>query len=186
MNFFKNRGVAAAISALLMIVSLLIGVHKSAQGASDKIENLFYQGTNSTGSDNTVAIYDQLERRADAALGIATIADNYDGLSDASQEVRQNRQELISCQSISDLFVINQALERSTQQLVELCNAQQLNERDKSGLETYLQRFEGAQTLIEQNSYNEKVSEFKSDVLNKFPLSALKAIAGVKAPEMFS
>ena len=186
MKFLKNRGAAAAISIVLMVVSLFIGVHKSAQNASDKIEKLFYDGTNSAGSENTVSIYDQLTKRADAALGIVTIASNYDSVSEAAEEVRNARNSLLDAESISDMFVKNQSLERSTQQLVTLYRQLELDERDSDGLDKYCQRFDGAQTLIEQNTYNDKVTEFNKSVLNAFPLSVLKGIAGVEAPEKFS
>ena len=186
MKFLKKRSVALVIAVIVMAATLLIGVHKSATSAINKIEDLFYKGTNSVGSDNTVAIYDQLEKRAQASLGIVTIASNYDTLTQYAQEVKNNRNALLECDSISKMFILNQELEKSTQKFISMCQQTQLSQRDSEGIETYSQQFNGAQTLIEQNSYNEKVSEFNETVLNKFPLSMLKLIVGVDAPEKFS
>ena len=186
MTILKNRKFALLLSIVLMAVVLLLAVHVSGSRAARKVEALFYSGTNSAGSTNTVAIDDQLSVRADAAMGMVSVAVNYPELEQSAQTLRQARNDLLDASTIGEKYTANEALTSAAQKLTDEARSAGLSQRDADGFDGYVQRLSGAQTVIEQNTYNEKVQQFTDKVLDKFPLSVLKGIASVKSPEEFA
>lgn len=185
MALLKNRKFAFPVCIVLMLAVLLIAVHVSGGRAAKKVETLFYEGTNSAGSTNTVAIDDQLTVRADAATGLITVAANYPLLSDDAQALREAKNALLDAKTIPEKYNANEALTAAAETLIAHAASAGLSDRDREGFDGYVQRLQGAQGVIDQNTYNEKVVEFNNGVLNKFPLSILKGITGVKAPAFF-
>ncbi|HIT29210.1 MAG TPA: hypothetical protein IAC26_00035, partial [Candidatus Scatomorpha stercoravium] len=53
-------------------------------------------------------------------------------------------------------------------------------------VDEYETAYNGAQKMIEENSYNSEVLEFMRSTYNKFPTRELAEFAGVNPPETFN
>ena len=185
LKILKNQPAAWALSVIVMIAALLFGVRLSGTRQAKQVEALFYEGTNSVGSTNTVAIAELLDERADNAIGLLTLCDAHPELELYSRALDEARAELMNADSIPAAYAANCALTEAADALEQAAQSAGLSERERQGFALYLNGLRGAQTVIEQNSYNEKVLAFDRDVLGAFPMRLLRDAAGIRAPELF-
>ncbi len=186
MKLLKKRWFALLLAVIVCAASLLLAVRVSGDRMSRKIEALFYDGTNSAGSDNAVAIDGQLYWRSLALDGMLSICEHYPELDEAVEYARQARETFLEAVTIGDKYGADVLMERRGQSLIAMAEHADLSQRDREGMELYAGRFNGAHAVIEQNTYNEKVMEFYKKVLDVFPMSILRKLAGVKGPEFFA
>lgn len=190
MEIFKNRKIAAIITAIIIIVSIFIGAQRSLGRLSDKVSDMFYKGVYIEDDDYTSAsIYSALSNRVDYSLGLATIAANYDELSKETEALLAARNSLIDAQdsgNISAMYDANSALETAFITLwAKFTDTADISESDNSDAEDYVDSLSGAQSSIEGNKYNDELSELENDVLKAFPANLLMNIVSVELPEHF-
>lgn len=184
MTNLKKRSSAVIIAVIVVILGTLFGVHRSVNSETAKIEALFYKGVYLKDEKYTQSSIDaQLKKRADAALGLLTVAKNYTFLTDLAQELREARELLLDADTISEKYLANAKLESSYKQMFEalIVHADDV----PASVESYVSTLRGAEGVIENSDYNKMVSEFRNSTLGAFPVNILKNLAFVKYPEYF-
>jgi len=186
MKVLKNDKYARLITIAVVIMATIFGVHKSVNKEARKIEAQFYSGVYVEDEKYTQpSIAAQLERRTNTALGIVTVAGNYDEAAGAAKELDEKRIQLMEAESITDKYLANTELQKSYEQIRELLAGSSLSPRDEEGLNTYYSTMDGAQGIISNSYYNLTVSRFTNGILGAFPVNILKYISFVRYPEYF-
>lgn len=132
------------------------------------------------------SIYSRLEEKLDAANGLWTVLEGVD--SGAAQTLSDARSGLLTAyesRDIAAMYDANTELDKAYADAVKALDGAELDENTQSALYDYTTNYEGAQKMIEQNSYNSSVLEFMRSTFNKFPASELADFAGVEPPVSF-
>lgn len=186
MSILKKRSTAVVITILVIIIATLFGVHRSVGKQADKIEAQFYEGVYLKDEGYYQAsIAGQLEVRESAALGLVSLASNYDSLSSETKSLRNARNELIEAESIEEKYLANEKLQKAYTALYDAFVAEDISAREISGAEDYAYLMDAAQQLIKSSDYNSTVAEFINSDLRAFPVNILKHIAFCDYPEYF-
>lgn len=132
------------------------------------------------------SIYSRLEEKLDAANGLWTVLEGVD--SGAAQTLSDARSGLLTAyesRDIAAMYDANTELDKAYADAVKALDGAELDVNTQSALDDYTTNYEGAQKMIEQNSYNSSVLEFMRSTFNKFPASELADFAGVEPPVSF-
>ena len=108
--------------------------------------------------------------------------------ANAAQSLSDARSGLLTAyesRDISAMYDANSELDKVYADAVNALDGAELDESMQNALDSYTTNYEGAQKMIEQNSYNSSVLEFMRSVYNKFPASRLADFAGVEPPVSF-
>jgi len=187
MEFFKTRKAASAVLAAVILVFTLVGMHLSLARLSKKTTAMFYDGVYLKSEGYTSAsIETHLEKRLDASLGLVTVAANYPALAAETDALRTARSALSSAGTISAKYAANTQLETAWKTLWSAMDGAGLSDSDKSNAADYAKTLNSAQNAIAANQYNSKVSEYETDVLGRFPVSAVKGLVAPVPPEYFA
>ena len=132
------------------------------------------------------SIYSRLQEKLDAANGLWTVLEGVD--TSAAQELSDARSSLLTAyesRDIAAMYDANSELDKAYSNAVKALDGAELDENTQSALDDYTTNYEGAQKMIEQNSYNSSVLEFMRSTFNKFPTSELASFTGVEPPVSF-
>ena len=186
MKKLKNRKIAIIISVAVIIISVLIGVNKSVYAKIKELNDSFENGVYISSEDYTQpGIGRQLAQRADAALGLVTLAADFEDMSEEQSDLRSAREALMSAGTIREKFICNEALEEAYKHIVLAFSYETLDENQQKAYDSYTNTMDGAQALIASSSYNRTVGEFESEVLDAFPVNILHFEFITGAPEYF-
>jgi len=108
--------------------------------------------------------------------------------ADAAQSLSDARSGLLTAyesRDISAMYDANSELDKVYADAVKSLDGAELGESMQNALDSYTTNYEGAQKMIEQNSYNSSVLEFMRSTFNKFPTSELASFTGVEPPVSF-
>lgn len=132
------------------------------------------------------SIYSRLQEKLDVANGLWTVLEGVD--TGAAQELSDARSGLLTAyesRDIAAMYDANSELDKAYSDAVKALDGAELDENTQSALDDYTTNYEGAQKMIEQNSYNSSVLEFMRSTFNKFPTSELASFTGVEPPVSF-
>lgn len=132
------------------------------------------------------SIYSRLEEKLDTANGLWTVLEGVD--TNAAQSLSDARSGLLTAyesRDIAAMYDANTELDKAYSDAVKALDGAELDENTQSALDDYTTNYEGAQKMIEQNSYNSSVLEFMRSTFNKFPASELADFAGIEPPVSF-
>lgn len=185
MNFFKKRWVAIVIAVCTVWGSLMLSTDIKFGAECQKITDGFYDGVEYNGYKHP-SIASHLRNIAGYADGIVTIANRYeldsDELSSANEDLKLGLSYSKGDESYI-YFCYDELLGELRVIEAELYD-KELSERDKSGLDQYVDGIAGAQSAIDEAGYNESVSEFMRK--NGRGLAyELAMLADVDLPEYF-
>lgn len=184
MTSLKNRSSAVLVAVVVIILGTLYGVHRSVGSETSKIEAQFYSGVYLKDEKYTQPSIDaQLNKRADAALGLLSVGNKYVFASEIAESLRAARQELLDADSIMGKYNANLELEKAWKQLYETLTAHA--DDLPAAVDSYVTTLGGAQSVIDKSAYNQSVAEFRNGALGAFPVNILKNLAFVKYPEYF-
>jgi hypothetical protein len=184
MSNLKKRSTAILIAVIVIIFGTLFGVHRSVNKETANIEARFHDGVYLKDEKYTQpSIQSQLDKRADAALGLLSVANKYVFLQEMTQQLREAREELLDAGSIIGKNAANEKLENAWKQVYETLTAH--GDDVPASVEGYISTLKGAQSVIEKSSYNENVRDFRNGTLTAFPVNILKNLAFVDYPEYF-
>lgn len=187
MNFFKNRKIAAAITALIIPLSLIFGINRSLRRVAGGIDAMFYDGIYVAADNYTAPSIDALlDNQIDAAMGLITVAAGQDAFSQETEMFRQARQALLRAQTIPQKYLANQSLISALNALYPaLLDAEGLTEEQAADADYYASAITNAQNVINANLYNEKVAEYYDRTLTTFPVGILRFLIFVDGPVAF-
>lgn len=184
MSCLSKRSTAVLIAAVVIIFGTLLGVFLSLSRETAKIEAQFYNGVYLKKEKYVQAsIQSQLDKRADAALGLLSVANKYVFLDDMAQKLREVREELLNADTIAAKYEANVKLENAWKQVYESLVAHA--DDVPPAVESYVLTLRGAQGVIEKSDYNRLVAEFRDRTLSAFPLNILKNLVFAKYPGYF-
>ena len=182
MSFFKKPAGAVIVSVILCAAILVMNTQSMLGEEIDAVEDGFYENV-----DGQRSIYSRLQEKLSASNGIWTIVYRYN--QGVANELADAREYLIwACDdaSISSMKYANDDLNEQFSCAVNELEAHELTEEERELAEEYVTAFNGAQKMIDENSYNSEVLEFMRGTYNKFPTRELAEFAGVYPPETFS
>lgn len=191
MKFLKKRSVAIIITVVVIILSTVFGVHRSLGHEARAVADQFSGGVYDTAQGYTrPSIRGQLDKRKDASLGLITIANNYEGVSDRADTLRVVRNRLVDALheeklNPSELYTINSGLQTAFDNLYKALESCDLDDKDRIDIEAYSSTFSGAASVIEKSGYNDTVREFNNSTLGVFPTNLLWRIAFIEKPQLF-
>ena len=84
------------------------------------------------------------------------------------------------------MYYANDDLTAELNQALRTLDTYELTEDEQADLDSYVEAFNGAQKMIDENSYNSQVLDFVRSTYNKFPTKDLAEFAGVYPPDTFS
>lgn len=182
MGFLRSKFGAVVLTALVVAGSTLLNTKVKLGAAVDEVEDLFF-----TDREGEKSIYSRLEEKLSAANGYASVLASYN--SEAAEALYDERDYLLwACEDddISYMASCSADLDRAFDEAERVLAGCELSESDAADAEYYAEIYDGAQKMIEENSYNSGVTAFNRSVYDTFPAEYLADLAGVDAPERFS
>ena len=182
MNFFKKPVVAIILAVILCSSILMVNTQAKLGNEIDAVEDAFF-----TNVEGQPSIYTRLLEKLQAVNGVWTILNRYD--SEAAQSLADEQDYLQwACEStsINSMYYANEDLNAEFSSALRTLEGYELTEDEQADLDSYVETYNGAQKMIEENSYNSSVTSFNRSVYDTFPTEILAAFAGVNAPERFS
>ena len=184
MTFFKNRKTAILIAVVIAVLSTLLGAGRGLNRLTNKIEAMFYDGVYMESDRYTQpGIAPQLDRYADATIGLATIMISYSDLRDGAEDILTLRRDLIDAESISDKSLAFWMLSRYVYNLIQAASEYELSQRDREAVSQYASTIEGAEEFIRNAAYNEEAARLWSE--RSFISRLLTPLIPVREPESF-
>ncbi len=177
----KHPITALLIAVLACGFALVMNTQSMLGEKVQAVEDGFY-----TSVAGERSIYSRLQEKLDAANGLWTVLEGVD--TSAAQELSDARSSLLTAyesRDIAAMYDANSELDKAYSNAVKALDGAELDENTQSALDDYTTNYEGAQKMIEQNSYNSSVLEFMRSTFNKFPTSELASFTGVEPPVSF-
>lgn len=180
--FLENRTLAVILTVVAILLSLVIGSHRSVAAQGREVVEKFSTGIQYSG----YSINSDLEDRMDYAQQLAKIAQRYD-LSDQANAVSDAVGTLYTAGHGHACYLANRELTDAVELLNgALVNADLSNQDEQYRLETYRNFVSSNDTISREAAlYNELVYEFNDEILGSFPTGTLAKLTGVDELEAF-
>jgi len=164
MNILKNRTIAIALAAFIVLGSTAATVSSKLNKACNDVTKTFYDGVNHSGYLHK-SISSQLNQILVSADGLVTLASSYGiNTSDVTAASRNLKSALSEyTDDIDDIYELYSDLLSAENSLMYNMQGQTLSERDSDGFEQYKGILSGANNVIDDAGYNELVREFYDD-----------------------
>lgn len=180
-ELLKNRTVAVGITIVVVILSTLLGSHRSMAAMAYPIERYFIEGSEG------YSIQRDLDTRVGLAKNLLIIAERNLGEYDlAVAELESAIQEMEQAKTVKEKAVANQQLTAATDRMnlvLEECVLSNTDERYRIQIRTDLASYN---QTISHDRYNELATAYNDEVLGKFPANVLKLVNGVSELETFN
>ena len=171
MTFLKKQSTAICITVMVAIVFSFIGCSLSLTKQGNKIEEMFTVGVyRDTESYVQPSIQSQLDKSADAALGMITILNHYPQLKLEANCLTEARRDLLDAEEIDWKYVNYTHFYKSAKIIIDLLDSGSvvtdgetvvtLTEDDYEAFKSYAGTITGANGVIEKSDYNKKVTEY--------------------------
>jgi|GEM_PF-1498818 len=187
MTIFRSRWFAIFLTVVVIIGATLVGVGRSLNGLARDIEAMFYDGVFLDDQGFTQPSIDSLlNHRANTALVLGTMLEGIAELAEDADTLLTLRRDLLSANSLDGKFVANENMQRvfiDISSTISENNGLSLSERDYSDFQQLASNFNGAQTAIMNNRYNQMVTSFMDDA--SFFAHLLRPFVFVNPPEYF-
>lgn len=177
----KNPITAILIAILACGFALVMNTQMMLGEKVQEIEDSFF-----TSVSGQRSIYSRLNEKLEASNGLWSVLESVD--ADAAQDLSDSRSSLLTAyesRDISAMYDANAELDKAFAEAEKALDGAQIDENLQSAVDDYVTTFEGAQKMIEQNSYNSDVLAFMRSTFNKFPALQLADFAGVEPPVSF-
>ncbi len=182
MDFFKKPVVAVILAVILCSGILAFNTRAKLGVEVAAVEDGFFEDI-----DGQRSIYSRLQEKLSASNGVWTVLVKYD--DEAADELYYDRDYLVwACEEadISSMKYANEDLDKSFAKAVGILDGLELADDERRLVNDYETAYNGAQKMIEENSYNSEVLDFIRGTYNKFPTRELAEFAEVNPPETFS
>ena len=181
-NFLENRSLAIVLTVVAILLSLVIGSHRSVAAQGREVVEKFSTGIQYSG----YSINSDLEDRMDYAQQLAKIAQRYD-LSDQAKAVSDAVSTLYTAGHGHACYVANRELTDAVELLNGVLTEAGLSTQDEQyRLEAY-RNFVSCNDTISREAalYNRLVYTFNEEILDAFPTGTLAKLTGVDELEAF-
>jgi len=189
MKLLKNRKFAILITVAVAVIATMFGVYRTSARNTREIEAMFFSGVYLKDEKYTeAAINAHLNNCANAALGLATIMENYPEYADRSKALDTARGKLISAGSIADKsFAYAEMWTRFTELSSAVTSAPGFSDmpaRDAGAVNEYTKTFNSANWAMVNSRYNNEVFEYLDS--RSALMRAIGVITPTKTPDYFT
>ena len=170
MNGLKDYKIAAAITAVVVLLSMFLGVFRSVSKEARKVEKMFYEGVDGSG----YGIEGDLQDRLDCAEIILKLAHKYqtskwacDEVDDAIMDFREEPDA-----SPRRKCSLDRSLQSALLSLTLELEDAMPSEQDMMYLQEYLAMFESCGLTIDREAakYNAEVRRYQENVCSTLPV----------------
>jgi len=188
MKLLKDRKFAILITVIIAVLATLFGVYRTSVRNTRDIEVMFNSGVYLKDEGYTQAgISSHLNNCVNAALGLATIMENYPEYADRSRALELARGELIAAKSIADK---SHAYAKMWTRFTELSTAvtsapsySSMPSRDSAAVNEYTKTLNSANWAIVNSRYNNEVFEYLDS--RSSLMRAISLITPTQTPDYF-
>ena len=181
-NILKSSRFAAFAMAVMIVLSILLGGHRSLQAKRSGVERLFAEGTESEPGIGT-----RLTNIAKESVNLCSTAKRYyDPQDPAILAVENARAELYEAKTPSEKSAALDRLYAATSELYYKLHDSTpgISEKHKADVVINHTNIQSEMDKIKHNSYNEQVLSFNR-ILDGFPASLLSKLTGIDDVELF-
>ena len=176
-KLLKNRKVAILITVIVVALSVMLGVSRTSNRSTRKIEALFYDGIYLKDEGYTQpGMYSHIRNCADAAIGLATVLGNHQELAHETGKLIVAQQTLVDAYSLSNINSAYLKMVDSFNVLKSATAGVVISERETAAMEQYSNLLTGAQKAMVGSRYNDMVTEYMDG------RSALMQVIGLFTP----
>lgn len=182
MKAWNKRPVAMAVLAVVVVLSVLVGSHRSVAALRQQTDLVFTQGERGDG----LSIAHDLETRTELASNLIVVARRYVDAGDASLvQLRAAADALLQAESRSAKYQANRELDLAFQEVYGMLEGKALSQQDSEYRTRLNADFKSSNAKISHDSYNQLAQQFNEDVLGAFPGGRLAAATGVRPLELY-
>lgn len=179
-KLLKNRTAAIGITIIVILLSTLLGSHRSLVAAAYPAERYFIEG------EKGYSIQRDLDTRVGLASNLLVVAERYLIVGDPLlTDLQDAIVALQQADTVGEKSAANQQLTAATERLdlhLEEYSLSNADERYRINIRTDLA---SCNQTINHNAYNQMAMEYNTEVLGKFPANILKNLTGVPELETF-
>ncbi|NLM61688.1 MAG: LemA family protein [Clostridiales bacterium] len=173
----KNPKVACVIMVAAIILSVIIGGHRSLSAEAAKVEDIFYNGVAGDG----FGVNRELSYRVGLANNMVTVAKRYLPADDPDiKAVLDACSAIEKAKKTTDKVAANRKLQSACSDLYERLGKVDLNEKDSRYRENLMTDLNSSNDIISRDGYNQKAEQFNTE-LKRFPANIIGRITGIKA-----
>lgn len=182
MESLKKRSVALVVLAVVLVLSISLGSHRSVASLRQQADLVFTQGERGDG----LSIAHDLESRTELTGNLIVVARRYVGAEDSGLlRLRAAADALLQAESRPEKYQANRELDLAFQEVYGMLEEQPLSQQDKEYRARLNAHFKSRNATISHNSYNQIAQQFNEDVLGAFPGGMLATATGVKPLELY-
>ena len=172
----KNPNVACVIMVIALVLSILIGGHRSLSAEASKVEDIFYNGVDGDG----IGVSSDLEYRAALAYALVTVAKRYLPADDADIEaVLDACSALENAKNPTEKLEANRRLQSACEALYKRLDKVDLSERDAGYRSNLMTDLNSRNDIISKDGYNQKAGQFNTQ-LKRFPANIIGRATGIR------
>ena len=181
LKLFRRRWFAVLLCVVGVVASTLLNTRVGLGGKSDDIIDRFYDSRLGEQCIGT-----QLSNLCKATTGLTAIAGHYNLDSSAANRASEQLEGALqsSYGKAGTLYADYKTVVEAADELIARLGLASISKRDTENLELYTTTIADAQSNIEANDYNERVTDFLR-ANSRFPAGLFAALAGVRMPELF-
>lgn len=184
LEILKNRKTAIAVTAVVIVLSMLLGMRLTMSRKSTKLDKLFAE--NADGSGFGVGYY--LDKVDESAGKLLNAAKSVEGTAGASGRLQDARAEYAAAKTSGQKYDAYQNICDSAAELAEAMKAAPLSPAQSGNVDDYytngIRQYAGnisTQAVV----YNESADEY-NDCLKKFPISLFRYMLGIREAQRFA
>lgn len=179
-ELLKNRNVAIGVTVVVIIMSTMLGSHRSLMAAAYPVEKYFVEG------EDGYSIQRDLDARLGLANNLLIVAKRYLLEDDLTLvDLKDAITTLEDADSVKEKAVANQQLTAATERMDLLLEEYPLSNSDERYRIQIHTDLVSCNQKISHSEYNEMVIEYNTKVLGRFPANLLKRIAMVSELDTF-
>lgn len=179
-ELLKNRKVAVGVTIAVVLLSTLLGSHRSLLAAAYPVERYFIEG------EDGYSIQRDLDTRVGLANNLMVVAGRYLSAEEAAMaELRDAITALEQAGSIKEKSAANQQLTAATEQVYLMLDDYPLSNSDESYRMQIRTDLASCNQTISHDAYNEMATAYNAEVLGRFPANVLKQLTGVPDLDTF-
>lgn len=179
-ELLKNRTVAIGLTVVVMLVSTVLGAHRSLVAAAYPVERYFIEG------EDGYSIQRDLDTRVGLANNLVVVADRYLQMDDVAMiDLKEAITALEEAGSVREKSDANQQLTAATEQVYLVLDDYPLSASDNRYRQQIRTDLASCNQTIRHDAYNDMATAYNTEVLGKFPANVLKRIAFVPELDTF-
>ena len=173
MKFLKSYTGGMVILAVVIVLSVLLGSHRSLVSERTKVEAQF------------APIAGDLQDCLDITANVLTVGERYLTESDLSP-LTDSREELGQRQGIADIYADYTRLQTEAAAVLDRLEDCDLSDKDRQYVQGFRTDLASEADTISRDSYNDAAEQFNRKVLGAFPASILSRLTFVAPAQLFA